>query len=315
MVIDQTGGLANVKRHDYLPFGEELFAGTAGRTVAQGYSAADGVRQQFTQKERDIETGLDYFGARYFSSNQGRFTGADPAAIKRKHLINPQDLNRYSYVANNPLAFIDPDGEEKIKVIVRTFIPQTTVSMPHPNGGVRTFEGDNRDIGKPGTYRTQQIITVETDPRRNNGSPIYGKPERDTGVTIERGWIWDSTKKASGNTLEAAVKRDNDVVSIQAKGNESNPLVMGSPGITYDFMIGVQSEGPKGNVTVTVNGQHDGFPAYEILIVRPETGDNTERVVYGHDPRTTGQTALSLAGGGEFEAKKKCVQKPGGECQ
>jgi RHS repeat-associated protein len=140
MVIDQTGGLANVKRHDYLPFGEELFAGTAGRTVAQGYSAADGVRQQFTQKERDIETGLDYFGARYFSSNQGRFTGADPAAIKRKHLINPQDLNRYSYVANNPLAFIDPDGEEKIKVIVRTFIPQTTVSMPHPNGGVRTRE-------------------------------------------------------------------------------------------------------------------------------------------------------------------------------
>src|SRR6185503_14312264 len=109
--------------------------------------------------------------------------------------------------------------------------------------------------------------------------------------------------------------RDNDVVSIQAKGNESNPLVLGSPGITYDFMIGVQSEGPKGNATVTVNGQHDGFPAYEILIVRPETGDNTERVVYGHDPRATGQTALSLAGGGEFEVKKKCVQKPGGECQ
>ena len=78
-------------------------------------------------------------------------------------------------------------------------------------------------------------------------------------------------EEASGNTLEAAVKRDNDVVSIQAKGDESNPLVMGYPGITYDFMIGVESEGPKGNVTVTVNGQHDGFPAYEILIVRPET--------------------------------------------
>ena len=315
MILDHTGSLANVKRHDYLPFGEELFEPAGGRSAALGYTSGDGVRQQFTLKERDVETGLDYFGARYYGSTQGRFTGADPAAIKRKHLINPQDLNRYAYVANNPLAFIDPDGEEKIKVIVRTFIPQKTVSMPHPNGGVRTFEGDNRDIGKPGTYRTQQIITIETDPRRNNGSPIYGKPERDTGVTIERGWIWDSTKKASGNTLEAAVKRDNDVVNIQAKGNESNPLVMGSPGITYDFMIGVQSEGSNGNVSVTVNGQHDGFPAYEILIVRPETGDNTERVVYGHDPRTTGQTALSLAGSGEFEAKKKCVQKPGGECQ
>lgn len=61
-----------MKRHDYLPFGEELFAGTGGRTVALGY-AGDGVRQQFTLKERDIETGLDYF----LSSTQGRFTSPD----------------------------------------------------------------------------------------------------------------------------------------------------------------------------------------------------------------------------------------------
>jgi hypothetical protein len=63
MIIDQTGALANVKRHDYLPFGEELLAGTGGRTATQGYSG-DSVRQKFTQKERDNETGLDYFGAR-----------------------------------------------------------------------------------------------------------------------------------------------------------------------------------------------------------------------------------------------------------
>jgi len=55
-------------------------------------------------------------------------------------LINPQDLNRHAYVANNPLAYIAPDGEEKIEVIVRTCIPQKTVSMLHPNGGIRTFE-------------------------------------------------------------------------------------------------------------------------------------------------------------------------------
>src|SRR5262249_5790228 len=77
MVFDQTGTLANVSRHDYLPFGEELFAGTGGRTTAQGYSATDGVRQHFTSKERDNETGLDYFGARYYASAQGRFTGVD----------------------------------------------------------------------------------------------------------------------------------------------------------------------------------------------------------------------------------------------
>ena len=69
MLLDQTGSLANVKRHDYLPFGEELFAGTAGRSAAQGYASGDDIRQQFTQQERDVETGLDYFGARYYGSN------------------------------------------------------------------------------------------------------------------------------------------------------------------------------------------------------------------------------------------------------
>jgi len=107
MIFDKTGSLAGTKRHDYLPFGEELFAGSGGRTIPQGYSASDGVRQQFTQKERDIETGLDYFGARYYASTQGRFTGVDVAG---PDLRNPQTLNRYQYCLNNPLRHIDPNG-------------------------------------------------------------------------------------------------------------------------------------------------------------------------------------------------------------
>ena len=57
MIIDQTGTLANVKRHDYLPFGEELIAPIGGRSTALGYAGVDGVRQQFTSKERDVERG------------------------------------------------------------------------------------------------------------------------------------------------------------------------------------------------------------------------------------------------------------------
>lgn len=106
IILDQSGSLATLKRHDYLPFGEELFSGTGGRTIAQGY-AGDGLRQQFTSKERDIETGLDYFLARYYSSTQGRFTGADSIA---GNPYSPQSLNLYTYVLNNPLALIDPDG-------------------------------------------------------------------------------------------------------------------------------------------------------------------------------------------------------------
>ncbi len=66
---------------------------------------------EFTGKERDAETGLDYFGARYFSGAQGRFTRPDvPLADQWEK--DPQSWNLYSYVRNNPLRFIDPTGRE-----------------------------------------------------------------------------------------------------------------------------------------------------------------------------------------------------------
>src|SRR5258706_6321850 len=105
MIFDKTGSLATTKRHDYLPFGEEIFAGTGARSTAQGYSVADGVRQKFTQKERDNETGLDYFISRYYSSTQGRFTSSDIFGTRRH---NPQSCNRYSYLLNNQLTYTDP---------------------------------------------------------------------------------------------------------------------------------------------------------------------------------------------------------------
>jgi RHS repeat-associated protein len=67
------------------------------------------VREQFTQKERDNETGLDYFGARYYASAQGRFTSADSYGGS---FVNPQTLNLYTYVRNNPLKYVDPTGHQ-----------------------------------------------------------------------------------------------------------------------------------------------------------------------------------------------------------
>jgi RHS repeat-associated protein len=73
-------------------------------------SAASSMASQFTGKERDAETGLDYFGARYMSAPQGRFMSPDPLYVDLRRLSDPQQINLYSYVRNNPLKFIDPTG-------------------------------------------------------------------------------------------------------------------------------------------------------------------------------------------------------------
>ena len=95
------------------------------------------VQSRYTGKERDAESGLDYFGARYYASNMGRWMSPDwadkPEAVPYSSLENPQSLNLYGYVLNNPLSQVDADGHwpscdwchranEAFKGVVRTAI-------------------------------------------------------------------------------------------------------------------------------------------------------------------------------------------------
>jgi RHS repeat-associated protein len=292
-----SGNVTARARYDYLPFGEEIGSDQGSRSLVTGYVTSDKTRQKFTQKGRDTESGLDYFGARYCSSPQGRFTSVDAGRLNKRHLANPQKWNRYPYTINNPLKYIDPNGLEELIVIVNIFIPQSSTGP---------FKGDGRNAGENGTYRTHQRIVIETDPSKNGGNPLVGKPERDTGVS--KGILPQGTAnpsfggvvyvpkedKASGNSLGVDVTRnESGVVNVHAHGNENNPLVP-SPGITYNFDIKVNSEGPQGSAEVTVTGKHDRFPGYEIIVQRPEAENNAPQVVYDFDPRKNGNTPMSL---------------------
>lgn len=96
-----------VWKADYKPFGEE--------NSTSGPAAND---RRFVGKEKDEETGLSYFGARYENAKIGRFIAPDPvravdsktSKTNEKMLANPQRLNTYAYALNNPYRFIDPDG-------------------------------------------------------------------------------------------------------------------------------------------------------------------------------------------------------------
>jgi RHS repeat-associated protein len=129
-------------RYDYLPFGEGIGPGLNGRSSKYSVGAfpgvADGQAIKFTGKERDAETGLDYFLARYYSGPQGRFTSPDRPFVDQDE-SNPQSWNLYSYTRNNPLRFVDPDGQ-RVRVCIT---------------GGQCFEVDDKDYpglqpGNPG---------------------------------------------------------------------------------------------------------------------------------------------------------------------
>lgn len=83
-----------------LPFGTALDGESTGAT-----------NRRFTSYDRSATTGLDYAVNRHYDSRQGRFTQPDPLGMGAASLADPQSLNMYSYVGNDPMNRVDPDGQ------------------------------------------------------------------------------------------------------------------------------------------------------------------------------------------------------------
>ena len=115
-----------------------------------------------TGKERDTESGNDYFGARYYASSMGRMMSPDysdeddgPQAIPYYNPSNPQSLNLYSYVHNNPLTGVDPDGHD---CVVQTRTSNTTESVSVSSG---TCAGVKVGDGQSATYVNGTVTGVK----------------------------------------------------------------------------------------------------------------------------------------------------------
>jgi RHS repeat-associated protein len=216
MVADLSGNLIGIKRHDYLPFGEEIGAGVGGRTTGQGYSQPDGVKQHFTSKLRDDETGLDYFGARYFSSSMGRFTSPDEfdgfgliiagtttkvtpkvGPLPYADIWSPQSINKYHYTMNNPLKFVDPDGHGYKRVEERDQHGKQIVRYEWVN--------DNKvhDVPNNFAYADTQgrIIQLYGDDKTNFHS--WGVVEPDKDVVSDQNGNGPASYRNWGDTAKA----------------------------------------------------------------------------------------------------------------
>jgi len=145
-----------------MPYGMNL-AGTGGDTSPM----------HFTGKQRDAETGLDYFNARYNESNIGRFMNPDPLPWLgwqhgndeereefQKFISNPQNLNMYVYVDNNPTSYTDPTGMLGCTAGDKHFSKCTIIIVHNPktHKGTLTVVGENEGDSSPTVLLTSDVV-------------------------------------------------------------------------------------------------------------------------------------------------------------
>ena len=281
---------------DFYPFGGE-------RTVV----SSSGNSYKFTGKERDAESGLDYFGARYYASTMGRFSSTDPKGLGLRHLLNPQKLNKYSYVLNNPLSLFDPNGMEEITITYRTFIPAQSFRFMGSN-----FSGDGRGFSTAANASSRTSITVklETDASKRPGNPIIsatssaGPSQRldDRGRVTQEATATVGLPTATG-TRDA---NGNPVINITQNTKIPEPI---SP--VPQFMTGAVSANltatvPQDASSIQVTGSTSVFPAEELNVTRAD-GNTTPVIRFQPAP---GATPLSL-----FQRNRDVdVQKPTPQC-
>jgi len=194
VVTDQLGQTIQ-NESDYYPYGGE-------RVIT---SSLTDEHYKFTGKERDSESGLDNFGARYNASTMGRFMTPDPLGGK---LVDPQTLNRYSYVVNNPLRYTDPTG-------------------------LYTCKDDDQCKSKQDTkFETARQADLARGGDAARAAAAYGDPTKDNHVSV--GFSDKLDKKGEGGETRSTVGADDKGVFAQSEVTISSKL----SGTAFEAAVG-----------------------------------------------------------------------------
>jgi RHS repeat-associated protein len=212
---------------------------------------------RFTGKERDAETGLDYFGARYFSGAQGRFTSPDPLMASAK-VSNPQSWNRYSYTFNNPLRFTDPTGmytcegtKEQCEQFEKT---RAAVLKSKDSDALRAANA----YGKAGV--DNGVIVRFADKLNDRGGTVS---RRDTGLRVDPN---DPTKFQA--TLNVTIQSDN-IRNQETIAHEGSHVA--------DYQAFVNSIDLAGNMDQSLNITHmaSEIRAYQLSVRYALSGNSS----------------------------------------
>jgi RHS repeat-associated protein len=127
LMVDENG--LDVERTDYFPYGQVRSGGLE--------------KYGFTGQENDADTGLMYYGARYYSPEYSIFVQPDTMLPDP---YNPQALNRYSYALNNPVKYTDPSGHFVDIVIDAGFLAMDINDIRTGNADKWTYIGLTTDV-------------------------------------------------------------------------------------------------------------------------------------------------------------------------
>lgn len=193
LVTDEKGDV--VEETHYLPFGEVLEGGDS--------------RYLFTGQEKDKETSLNYYGARYYDSFSRHFTQPDTII---QNVYDPQSLNRYAYARNNPVKYVDPSGN----------IP--LLAIPFIIGAISA-----------GINLISQIV---------HGSSIFGGTINygSAGKSFVAGTVAGFAGIGGGTVAASAVSGSSGIISSIAAGTSVSAASLMSAGVagqaTYNVMSG-----------------------------------------------------------------------------
>ena len=170
-----------------LPFGDGLVQNAVTTTD-------DPTENHFTGKERDAESGNDYFLARYYSSATGRFLSPDWSAkvepVPYSKLDNPQSLNLYGYMRNNPLGGVDQDGHcpswmQGVCDAAKTY--------------VQTVKKDVSDVAKSSTVNVEWGVGFK-----------FEKTGKETGANAHAGGSFHAELEKSKDGFKTTIKAEVD---------------------------------------------------------------------------------------------------------
>jgi RHS repeat-associated protein len=205
---------------------------------------------RFTGKERDAESGNDYFGARYYASSMGRWLSPDWSAkvmpVPYAKLGDPQSLNLYSYVLNNPLTHFDPDGHacDSLWHCAQGFLNAVEVKV---SASLGTQGSVQWGVAKAEYHAT--VVGVE-------GKTGLGGGNKDATVSTGVG----ASASASGGPAKASVSVNAEAKASTADGASANisasaKVALGPTSGSASATMG--TDGPKTSVGPGASADND----------------------------------------------------------